>query len=70
MKIFAGVILPGEELSIPLIFLSKQAGIYTESWQFITKPILNDGAPIVITLKGIALKRDTFKSEKAKIEVR
>ncbi|XP_063675440.1 MYCBP-associated protein-like isoform X4 [Bolinopsis microptera] len=63
-----GVILPGEELSIPLIFLSKQAGIYTESWQFITKPILNDGAPIVVTLKGIALKRDIFKAEKAKIE--
>ena len=65
----SGVILPGEEASIPLIFLSKQAGIYTESWQFITKPVLDDGAPIIVTLKGVALKRDIYKDEKEKIEV-
>ncbi|KAL5265042.1 hypothetical protein ACHWQZ_G005959 [Mnemiopsis leidyi] len=63
-----GVILPDEELSIPLIFLSKQAGIYSESWQLITKPILNNGTPIIVTLKGIALKRDVYKAEKANIE--
>ena len=63
------MILPDEELSIPLIFLSKQAGIYSESWQLITKPILNNGTPIIVTLKGIALKRDVFKAEKANIEV-
>ena len=63
------MILPGEDTSIPLIFLSKQAGIYTESWQLITKPVLDSGSPIIITLKGIALKRDVFKDEKEKIEV-
>lgn len=63
------MILPGEEQSIPLIFLSKNPGIYTESWQFITKPVLNDGAPIVVTLKGVALKRDVYKQEKEQIEV-
>ena len=62
--------MPGQELSVPFIFLSKQAGIYTESWQFISRPVLNNGSPIVVTLKGVALQRDLYKEEKEKIEVK
>jgi len=63
-----GVILPGQKVKVPFIFLSKQAGIYTEGWQFITRPTLNEGAPIIIALKGVASRRDVYKHEKQMIE--
>ena len=60
--------MPGQKVKVPFIFLSKQAGIYTEGWQFITRPTLNEGAPIIIALKGVASRRDVYKNEKMMIE--
>jgi len=48
----SGVILPGDTLNFPFIFKSPNAGIFTETWELMTKPILCGGAPIRITLRG------------------
>ena len=48
----SGVILPGDTLNFPFIFKSPNAGIFTETWELMTKPILCGGAPISVTLRG------------------
>lgn len=46
------VILPGDTLKFPFIFKSPNAGIFTETWELMTRPTLCGGAPIRITLRG------------------
>ena len=48
----SGVILPGDTLNFPFIFKSSNAGIFTETWELMTKPTLCGGAPIRVTLRG------------------
>lgn len=46
------VILLGDTLKFPFIFKSPNAGIFTETWELMTRPTLCGGAPIRITLRG------------------
>ena len=46
------VILPGDTSKFPFIFKSPNAGIFTETWELMTRPTLCGGAPIRITLRG------------------
>ena len=48
----SGVILPGDTLKFPFVFKSPSAGIFTETWELMTRPTLCGGAPIRITLRG------------------
>lgn len=48
----SGVILPGDTLKFPFVFKSPNAGIFTETWELMTRPTLCGGAPIRITLRG------------------
>ena len=52
----SGVILPGDTLKFPFIFKSPSAGIFTETWELMTRPTLCGGAPIRITLRGMKLR--------------
>lgn len=54
----SGVILPGDTLNFPFVFKSANAGIFTETWELMTKPILCGGAPIRIHLRGEELYID------------
>ncbi|KAM5135126.1 MYCBP-associated protein [Mantella aurantiaca] len=54
----AGVILPGETQTFPFHFKSPTAGIFGESWEFCTHPVLLAGALIQVSLWGIALYED------------
>ena len=46
------MILSGDTLNFPFVFKSANAGIFTETWELMTKPILCGGAPIRIPLRG------------------
>ncbi len=46
------MILPGDTLKFPFVFKSPNAGIFTETWELMTRPTLCGGAPIRITLRG------------------
>ena len=50
-----GVILPGDTMNFPFVFKSRNAGIFTETWELITNPVLCGGAPLKITLRGNAI---------------
>ena len=52
------MILPGDTLNFPFVFKSANAGIFTETWELMTKPILCGGAPIRIHLRGEELYID------------
>lgn len=64
----SGVILPGDTLNFPFLFKSPNAGIFTETWELMTKPILCGGAPIRITLRGVAVEDDIYKEARQQIE--
>ncbi|NXD76796.1 MYBPP protein, partial [Halcyon senegalensis] len=53
-----GVILPGETRKFSFLFKSERAGIFSESWEFRTHPLLLGGALLQVTLWGIAVCED------------
>lgn len=66
---FKDVILPGDALKLHIVFKSKKGGIFTEKWEFITRPCLLSGASLVLTLRGVALQEDKFKKRRISLEV-
>ena len=67
-----GVILPGRSLSLGFIFKSPNPGIFAESWEVVTRPVLlsSDGrSPILLTLKGVSFQPDLYHEKRAEIEV-
>ncbi|KAJ7315970.1 hypothetical protein JRQ81_002132 [Phrynocephalus forsythii] len=54
----SGVILPGETRKFSFIFKSMNAGIFSESWEFGTHPVLLGGALLQVTLWGVAIYED------------
>ncbi|XP_064644995.1 MYCBP-associated protein-like isoform X2 [Lineus longissimus] len=64
----SGVILPGDAMRFPFIFKSPNAGVFTEQWKFMTKPVVCGGAALVVTLRGVALQEDKFKKQRTEIE--
>lgn len=64
----SGVILPGDTLNFPFVFKSPSAGIFTETWELMTKPTLCGGDPIRITLRGVAIEDDIYKDARQQIE--
>ncbi|KAM6376619.1 radical S-adenosyl methionine domain-containing protein 1, mitochondrial isoform 1-T1 [Pluvialis apricaria] len=56
----SGVMLPAETRKFSFIFKSESAGIFSESWEFRTHPLLLGGALLQVTLWGIAVYEDIF----------
>ncbi|NXD28702.1 MYBPP protein, partial [Spelaeornis formosus] len=63
-----GVILPGETRRFSFIFKSERAGIFSESWEFRTHPLLLGGALLQVTLWGIAVYEDKLADFREKLE--
>jgi hypothetical protein len=63
----SGSILPGETKHIPIVFLSSQAGIFTEQWVIRTTP--RTEALWHVTLTGSCAAEDLYASERQIIEV-
>lgn len=59
-----GVILPGMSRHFPFTFKSSQCGIHSEQWLFETHPILQGGAPVILTLRGTIIPEDNFCEER------
>ncbi|XP_072315241.1 MYCBP-associated protein-like [Eucyclogobius newberryi] len=57
-KSSSSVILPGDAKKIYFIFKSHSARIHTELWQLNTHPVLLQGAPIQVMLRGVAQYQD------------
>lgn len=66
----SGVILPGETKNFTFFFKSLNAGIFRESWEFGTHPILLGGAVLQVNLHAISLAQDTLRDERKLLEVR
>ncbi|PKU32046.1 hypothetical protein llap_17649 [Limosa lapponica baueri] len=64
----SGVMLPGETRKFSFIFKSESAGIFSESWEFRTHPLLLGGALLQVTLWGIAVSKDIFADLREKLE--
>lgn len=64
-----GVILPGDRLKLHVVFKSIKGGIFTEKWEFVTRPQLLSGASLILTLRGVAVQEDKYKRTRASIEV-
>nr|XP_021144170.1 MYCBP-associated protein isoform X1 [Columba livia] len=64
----SGVILPGETRQFVFIFKSESAGIFSESWEFRTHPLLLGGALLQVTLWGIAVYEDKLADLREKLE--
>ncbi|XP_067296763.1 MYCBP-associated protein isoform X2 [Pseudorasbora parva] len=62
------VILPSSTKHISFTFKSVSAGIVTEVWRLNTHPVLMGGAPLQVTLRGVALDQDKSAQERAALE--
>ncbi|KAH9519057.1 hypothetical protein Btru_009011 [Bulinus truncatus] len=62
------VILPGETFRIPLLYKSFEPGYYTEDWRLLTKPVLENGAVIILRLWGVTRSFDRFLHERERLE--
>ena len=65
-----GVLLPDQKLDFPFVFKSHNPGIFTEKWLLSTRPVLNQGRPLIITLNGVATREDVNKEKRDEIEVK
>ncbi|KFP15117.1 MYCBP-associated protein, partial [Egretta garzetta] len=63
-----GAILPGETRKFFFLFKSERAGIFSESWEFGTHPLLLGGALLQVTLWGIAVYEDKLADLREKLE--
>ncbi|KFV54418.1 MYCBP-associated protein, partial [Gavia stellata] len=63
-----GVILPRETRKFSFLFKSERAGIFSESWEFRTHPLLLGGALLQVTLWGIAVYEDKLADLREKLE--
>ncbi|XP_025954935.2 MYCBP-associated protein isoform X2 [Dromaius novaehollandiae] len=63
-----GVILPGETRKFSVFFKSEKAGIFSESWEFRTHPLLLGGALLQVSLWGIAVYEDKLADLREKLE--
>lgn len=66
---FSGVILPNESKKIPLTFASQNAGIFNETWELDTQPVLCGGDPIYVLLRGVATEEDKLVQQRKDLEV-
>ena len=66
----AAVILPGQKLPILVMFKSANAGVFSEQWLMETRPCMCRGAPIILSLRGIAFQEDRYREKRNQIEVR
>ncbi|CAL1533791.1 unnamed protein product [Lymnaea stagnalis] len=57
-------ILPSESFRISFAYRSIQLGYYSEDWQMVTRPILENGERIIVRLWGITVATDSFKEER------
>ncbi|NWX84080.1 MYBPP protein, partial [Nothoprocta pentlandii] len=62
------VILPGETRKFLVLFKSEKAGIFSESWEFRTHPLLLGGALLQVSLWGIAVYEDKLADLREKLE--
>ncbi|XP_025946198.1 MYCBP-associated protein isoform X3 [Apteryx rowi] len=63
-----GIILPGETRKFSVFFKSEKAGIFSESWEFRTHPLLLGGALLQVSLWGIAVYEDKLADLREKLE--
>ncbi|XP_054833629.1 MYCBP-associated protein isoform X2 [Eublepharis macularius] len=64
----SGVILPGQTRNFSFIFKSLNAGIFRESWEFGTHPVLLGGAVLQVALWGIAVYEDKTSGLREKLK--
>ncbi|NXY79604.1 MYBPP protein, partial [Glareola pratincola] len=65
----SGVMLPGETRKFSFLFKSESAGVFSESWEFRTHPLLLGGALLQVTLWGTAVYEDMFADLGEKLEI-
>ncbi|NXJ88333.1 MYBPP protein, partial [Corythaixoides concolor] len=63
-----GVILPAESRKFSFLFKSERAGIFSESWEFRTHPVLLGGALLQVTLWGITVYEDKLADLREQLE--
>uniref|UniRef100_H3B2Z4 MYCBP associated protein n=1 Tax=Latimeria chalumnae TaxID=7897 RepID=H3B2Z4_LATCH len=67
-NISGGVILPGDTAKFSFMFKSPNAGIFSESWEFSTHPVLLGGASLQLKLRGVAIYEDKMAEVRRVLE--
>ncbi len=62
--------MPGDWLKLNFVFKSDRGGVFTEKWEFLTRPKMLSGASLILTLRGIAIQEDKYRKIRVDIEVR
>ncbi|KAL4216610.1 hypothetical protein ACF0H5_024333 [Mactra antiquata] len=63
-----GAIYPDETLFVPMLFRGRTPGYFTESWLLSTTPLLEEGAKVKFTFKGVATCMKDFSEQVTEIE--
>jgi len=63
-----GIILPGQTISIPFVFQSGNAGIFTEQWCLQTHPVLCGGRRMLVNLHAVATRPNELEKERQQLE--
>ncbi|BFY97813.1 hypothetical protein BsWGS_00853 [Bradybaena similaris] len=58
---WGGVILPGETFRVPVLYKCIEPGFYSEDWQLLTEPVMENGAVIITRLWGITRQYDPYR---------
>ncbi|KAJ3199210.1 hypothetical protein HDU67_002990, partial [Dinochytrium kinnereticum] len=64
----SGVILPGSAFDFKIIFKSARPGIFTETWTLHTSPEQTNSPAPTLTLQGIAIEPETYKTKREEVE--
>ncbi|CAL9700592.1 unnamed protein product [Knipowitschia caucasica] len=60
----SGVILPGNTQIVDVLFKSDTPSIQTELWQLNTHPVLLQGSPVLVTLRGVAADQRRYTEKR------
>ncbi|CAG5123482.1 unnamed protein product, partial [Candidula unifasciata] len=65
---WGGVILPGDTYRVPVLYKGIEPGVYSEDWQLLTQPVLENGANIITRLWGITRQYDPYRRIREEID--
>lgn len=65
---FGGTLLPGEIFRLPILYRCNKVGYYSEDWLLQTKPVLENGAKVILRMWGFCRQHKPFNRTIEKID--
>ncbi|KAH9519056.1 hypothetical protein Btru_009010 [Bulinus truncatus] len=65
---WGGVILPNEVYRVPFLYNAESLGIHSEDWRLMTRPVLENGAKVLLRLTGTTKHHNLLRGHSSKID--